>query len=269
MIVTDGERAYRFRKLNEPISISETKLRILELLRSGPKDLADAVMEEKKRYVLTSDAFGYIVGAGRPYRGRTTPGMVETFFYPLAEDGELRANIVVGAPDPHGAFMQRARDGHYVGVLGLFLGQFFAFRDFPVMVDTDVRAERLLGENLILLGGPAANTATWEILDQRKIFFDVDNPWAIRGKRDIYGDDNCGLVAKFRNPYSEENWVILLAGVRAVGTKATVIALTNYWEQILSNYRKGKEYYWIVQGFDRNADGHIDFIQVKEYGEIR
>ena len=294
MFVLSNGRIASFHQLTGPLNVSETKLKILKAIAEHPKDLTTIAEEietteqnthyhlralvsagvvsviygEKKQYALNADAFGYVLREGKPFRGKATPGMIETFFKPLAKDGQLNANIVVGAPDPHGVFMQRARDGHYVGILGLFLGQFFSFKGFPVMVDTDVRAERLLDKNLILLGGPAANTATWELLDQRKIFFDVDNPWAIKGKRDIYGDDNYGIVAKFRNPYSEENWVILLAGVRAVGTKAAVIALSNYWEQLLSNYREGKEFYWIVQGFDRNADGHIDFIQVKEYGEI-
>ena len=295
MFVISNGRIASFQKLTGPLNVSETKLKILNALKEQPKDLTTIAEEigtteqnthyhlralvssgivsviygERKLYALNTDAFGYVLREGKPYRGKTTPGMIETFFKPLAGNGKLRANIVVGAPDPHGAFMQRARDGHYVGVLGLFLGQFFGFDDFPVMVDTDVRAERLLDKNLILLGGPAANTATWELLDQRKIFFDVDNPWMIKGKKDIYGDDNYGLVAKFRNPYNEENWVILLAGVRAIGTKAAVIALSNHWEQLLANYRADKEFYWIVQGFDRNADGHIDFIQVKEYGEVR
>ncbi|NPA76442.1 MAG: helix-turn-helix domain-containing protein [Candidatus Diapherotrites archaeon] len=293
LLIHDGNAA-NFKELHSPLNVSETKLQILRTIKDRPKDLTSIAKEvgtteqnahyhlralidagivevvhgERKLYTVATDAFGYVIRQGRPYRGRTTPQMIEHFFAPLAEDGRLRTNIVVGAPDPHGVFMQRARDGHYVGVLGLFLGQFFSFEDFPVMVDTDVRAERLIGENLILLGGPAANTATWELLDQKKIFFNVDNPWAIRGKHDIYADDNYGLVAKFRNPYNEKNWVILLAGVRAVGTKAAVIALTNYWEQILANYRENREYYWIVQGFDRNADGHVDVIQVKEYGEI-
>ncbi len=294
MLLTDGKHAARFQKLETPMNISATKLKILEALKEQPRTLGEIAemlgtteqnayhhlraladsgivlvdYGERKRYRLGAEAFGYVLRMDRPFKGRTTPGAIDAFFKPLAEDGALKTNIVVGAPDPHGAFMQRARDGHYVGVLGLFLGRFFTFDNFPVMVDTDVRAERLLDKNLILLGGPAANTATWELLDQRKIFFDVDNPWMIRGKKDVYGDDNYGLVAKFRNPYDENNWIILLAGVRAVGTKAAVIALTNYWEQILSNYREDREFYWIVQGFDRNADGHIDFIQVKEYGEI-
>jgi len=295
MFVLSNGKIASFHRLDSPLNVSETKLKILKAIAEQPKDLTTIAEEigtteqnahyhlsslvsagvvsviygEKKLYTLNADAFGYVLREGKPFRGKTTPGMIETFFRPLAEDGKLKANIVVGAPDPHGAFMQRARDGHYVGVLGLFLGQFFSFNDFPVMVDTDVRAERMLDKNLILLGGPAANTATWELLDQREIFFDVDNPWMIKGKKDVYGDDNYGLVAKFRNPYDEENWILLLAGVRAIGTKAAVIALSNYWEQLLANYREGKEFYWIVQGFDRNADGHIDFIQLKEYGEVR
>ncbi|MDN5358908.1 MAG: hypothetical protein PWP76_751 [Candidatus Diapherotrites archaeon] len=295
MLLVNNDRVAKFAQLRGPMNISETKLRILEAIKEKPKDLTsiaeelgtteqnvhyhlgplvregivEVIHEGKKLYMLKADAFGYILREGMPYKGRATPHMIEAFFHPLAKDGALNAYVVVGAPDPHGAFMQRARDGHYVGVLGLFLGQHFTFSDFPVMVDTDVRAERLLDQNLILLGGPAANTATWELLDRRKMFFDVDNPWMIKGRKDMYGDDNYGLVAKFRNPYNEENWVLLIAGVRAVGTKAAVIGITNHWEELLANYREGKEFYWIVQGYDRNADGHIDFIQVKEYGEIR
>jgi len=295
MILIDGGKAYRFERIDKPANFPETRIQILRHLSERPHTLRElakalntteqnihyhlralldlglvrAIHGERKRYSATADAFGYVIGEGKPYKGRSTPPAVEIFLTPLVRNGTLQASIVVGAPDPHGVFMQRARDGHYAGVLGLFLGQFFEFEGFPVMVDTDVRAEGLLSENLILLGGPAANTASWEILDNKRVLFDVDSPWAIRGRREIYGDDNYGIVAKFRNPYNENNWILLLAGVRAVGTKAAVMAFTQYWEQLLPLYREGAEFYWIVQGFDRNADGHIDFIQMKEYGEIR
>ena len=37
--------------------------------------------------------------------------------------------------------------------------------------------------------------------------------------------DNHGLIAKIRNPYDEKNTVIIVAGVRSIGTKSAVLGL--------------------------------------------
>ena len=44
--------------------------------------------------------------------------------------------------------------------------------------------------------------------------------------------DNHGLIAKINNPYNHDKKILILAGVRTIGTKASVIALTDYGDKI-------------------------------------
>jgi hypothetical protein len=53
-----------------------------------------------------------------------------------------------------------------------------------------------------------------------------------------------------------------LAGVRSIGTKASVIALTNYGDKIYSNSSSDDQLALVVQGFDMNADGKIDHVDI-------
>lgn len=215
---------------------------------------------EKKAYVRSADAYGVVLGRHEALQSHV-PRPIERFFSPLARGGVFRSVIVVGAPDPHGFYLQRARDGHYSGVLGLFLGRYFAFSGFPVRVDTDILAgwdER----DLLLVGGPVSNVISFELAEKTGRFFDLQRPWMIIGRRTVYTEQNVGIISKQRY---RGHWYIMLAGVSALGTKAAVIALTQRWEELLTKY-PGGEYYWIVQGMDKNGDGQIDLIKVLEQG---
>ena len=292
MILNDGERSYRTLILREPVSIPPTRYKILELLGEAPRTLTELaeiletteqnvfyhlknlekigvvrkIYGERKLYTLEYDAIATVFGKGKPARAAGTPGAIERFFKEFTDGDKLTAPIVVGSPDPHGAFMQRARDGHYAGALGMFLGRFYTVDSFPMLLDTDARAEQRIGDSLILIGGPAGNMVSWEILGERKLFFDTESPWLLHARRD-YAEDSVGVVAKFKNPYSDR-WILLFAGVRALGTKAAIMALIQQWEELLTKYRDEKEFYWVVQGFDADADGHIDRVELREYGEI-
>jgi len=70
------------------------------------------------------------------------------------------------------------------------------------------------------------------------------------------------LIAKIKNPYSNNGTVIVIAGVRSVGTKSAVIALTNYSQEILENYQNQEKWAIVVQGFDMNSDGKIDHVDI-------
>jgi hypothetical protein len=74
--------------------------------------------------------------------------------------------------------------------------------------------------------------------------------------------DNHGLIAKIRNPFNDKNNIIVLAGVRSVGTKSSIIALTNFADLILRNYKKDQNWALVVQGFDMNSDGKIDNVDL-------
>ena len=81
-----------------------------------------------------------------------------------------------------------------------------------------------------------------------------------RGKS--YTLDNHGLIAKIRNPSNDKINVIVLAGVRSVGTKSSIISLTNYADGILKNYKKDVNLALEVQGFDMDSDGKIDNVDI-------
>jgi hypothetical protein len=55
-----------------------------------------------------------------------------------------------------------------------------------------------------------------------------------------------------------------LAGNKAVGTKACVLALTNFWEKTLKNYKGEDTFATVIQGFDLDGDGKVDSIEVME-----
>jgi hypothetical protein len=58
--------------------------------------------------------------------------------------------------------------------------------------------------------------------------------------------------------------VIILAGNKGVGTKACVLALTNYWQKTLRDYEGVEPFARVVQGFDLDGDGKVDSIEVLE-----
>jgi hypothetical protein len=80
----------------------------------------------------------------------------------------------------------------------------------------------------------------------------------------VYTADNVGLVAKIVNPWDKEKRVIVLAGNKAVGTKACVLALTNFWKKTLEKYKGGETFAKVIQGFDLDGDGKVDSIEVLE-----
>jgi hypothetical protein len=56
-----------------------------------------------------------------------------------------------------------------------------------------------------------------------------------RKTSNVYTADAVGLIAKIVNPWDNKTWVIVLAGNKAVGTKACVLALTNFWKKTLKD----------------------------------
>lgn len=189
------------------------------------------------------------------------------FFNEFFVNESFKGLIVVGAPDPHGPYKSSARDGHYGVHLSYFLGAIT--RSFPsefvVKLDTDAKAEKAItGNNLIVIGGPGTNIVTAEFNKYLPVKFDEANFWSglvdKSGKR--YNSDNHGVIAKIKHPYDGKSSIIAVAGVRSLGTKSAVIALTNYSEQVLKNYKNEEECGLVVQGFDMNSDGKIDHVDV-------
>lgn len=242
------------------------------------------VKEEKKKgatakyYKTVSPAFGVEFPQG--YRTMPRPSLasvnrqIQDFFHEfIDENGTFEGKVVVGCPAPHGPFKTSARDGHYAAHLTFFLGQFVKNpAEFAIKLDTDVKAEKEEKNNLILVGGPGTNLLTQEINEHLPVRFNMqssDKGFLLGGMVSqrttrVYTADTAGLVAKIVNPWDPSKRIIVVAGNKAVGTKACVLALTNFWGKTLQGYRGDSTFAAIIQGFDLDGDGKVDSIEVPE-----
>ncbi len=254
---------------------------IRKLERAG----AIAVEREEKRkgatakyYRTVSPAFGIEFPGG--YQSMQRPSLlaasqqVQDFFKEfITPDGGFDAKIVVGSPTPHGPFKTSARDGHYAAQLTFFLGQFVKMpQDFAIKLDIDVKAEKEEKNNLILVGGPGTNLLTQELNDHLPVQFNMQSSaqgylfGGLVSKKTglIFTADVAGLIAKIPNPWDNTKTILVLAGNKAVGTKACVLALTGFWKKTLAAYRAGNAFSAVIQGFDLDGDGKVDSIEVSE-----
>lgn len=230
-------------------------------IRGGTARLFKAVSPS---YGLEMDwgesVFGFQTSIDRQDQSRAN------FFKEFITRNLFNGLIIVGAPDPHGPYKSSARDGHYAVQLAFSLGNICNAPDeFIVKLDSDARAERATnGRNIVSIGGPGTNIITAEFNRYLPIRFNESNFWSglVAPTGEVYNLDNHGLVAKIRHPYDERNVIIAIAGVRSIGTKSAVMALTNFGRRILMNYNDEHEWAIVVQGFDMNADGKIDHVDI-------
>jgi len=188
---------------------------------------------------------------------------IVSFLDPFVHEGKMLSSIVVGSPDPHGAHKARARDGHYAIDLALFLGAFADMnKDFSTKLDVDVDLKQ--EGNVILVGGPVTNLLVSKVNDFLPAKFSDKKPWGIISNKKTYTEESVGLISRIPNPYNPEYFIMVIAGIRFIGTKAAVLALTRQTKQVIYRYSGQKEFYSIVQGFDLDADGRIDSIEVLE-----
>ncbi|MDH5734465.1 MAG: helix-turn-helix domain-containing protein [Candidatus Bathyarchaeota archaeon] len=240
--------------------------------------------EEKKKgaiakyYKAVSPAFGIELPQGyRTIQRLSLLSMnqqIQKFFKELIrEDGRFEGKLVVGSPTPHGPFKTSARDGHYASYLTFFLGQFAKMpEEFAIKLDVDVKAEKEEKNNLILVGGPGTNLLTQEVNEYLPIGFNMqpsDQGFLFGGlvsrkTSHVYTADTVGLIAKIVNPWDNTKRVIVLAGNKAVGTKACVLALTNFWKKTLKDYHGEDTFATVIQGFDLDGDGKVDSIDILE-----
>ncbi len=231
-----------------------------------------------KYYRTISPAFGIEFADG--YKPMPRPSLlaasqqIQTFFAEFVDqDGAFDGKIVVGSPTPHGPFKTSARDGHYAAHLTFFLGQFAKMpAEFAIKLDVDVKAEKEEKGNLILVGGPGTNLLTQELNDYLPIRFSMQSSaqgylfgGLVSQKTGVvYTSDVAGLVAKISNPWDPLKRIIVIAGNKAVGTKACVLSLTNFWMKTLQSYEDECDFAAVIQGFDLDGDGKVDSVEVSE-----
>ena len=239
--------------------------------------------EEKKQgaiakyYKTVSPAFGIEFPSGyKPIQNICTLSIdepLQKFFQEFIVNGVFDGKIVVGSPSPHGPFKTSARDGHYAAHLALFMGQFAKMpTEFAVKLDVDVKVEKEEKNNLILVGGPGTNLLTQEINEYLPIKFIMQSSeqgfllggLSSKKTQRVYTSDVAGLIAKIVNPWDNTKRIIVIAGNKAVGTKACVLALTNFWKKTLQKFDGKDTFAVVIQGFDLDGDGKVDAIEVNE-----
>ena len=269
-------------EIAKELGIHEQKVyyHIRKLAKAGAITVAK---EEKKKgatakyFRTVSPAFGIELPNGykpiQNYCMLSIGDQLQEFFKEFIDEGTFDGKIVVGSPQPHGPFKTSARDGHYAAHLALFLGQFIKMpTEFAVKLDVDVKAEKEEKNNLILVGGPGTNLLTQEINEYLPVKFIMQSSeqgfllGGLSSKKtvQVYTSDVSGVVAKIVNPWDETKRIVVLAGNKAVGTKACVIALTNFWKKTLQKYKGEDTFAVVIQGFDLDGDGKVDSIEVNE-----
>ncbi len=185
------------------------------------------------------------------------------FLSPFVSKGVFNSNIVVGSPDPHGPHKARARDGHYAIDLALFLGNFSELeKDFSTSLDVDIELSK--SRNIILVGGPVTNLHVSKLNEFLPAKFSDKKPWGIISRTKTYTEESVGMICRIPNPYNPDYFIMVIAGIRFIGTKAAVLAFTRNTKEVIHRYTGQKQFYSIVQGFDLDGDGKIDSIEVLE-----
>jgi predicted DNA-binding transcriptional regulator len=283
ILVMLSEREMYPLEIAKELGIHEQKVyyHIRKLIKAGA--ITVARQEEKKGaiakyYTAASPAFGIELPKGYKTMEKlsfaSVSEQIRRFFGEfIRPNGCFDGKIVVGSPMPHGPFKTSARDGHYASHLAFFLGQFTRMpEDFAVKLDVDVKAEKEERNNLILVGGPGTNLLTQELNEYLPLRFNMkpsEQGFLFGGlvstkTGQVYTADTVGLVAKIVNPWDASKRVIVLAGNKAVGTKACVLAVTNFYEKTLRDYSGGETFARVIQGFDMDGDGKVDSIEVLE-----
>jgi DNA-binding transcriptional ArsR family regulator len=269
-------------EIAKKLGVHEQKIyyHVRKLAEAG---IIKVVREEEKKgatarfYKVTYPAFGVELPFGnRKITTLNAPEMDEKlreFYSPFLGNRVFDGKIIVGSPDPHGPFKARARDGHYAAYLSLFLGRYVELPDdFTIKLDVDVKVEKEEKNNLILVGGPGTNLLTQEINEFLPTRFSVKSTeqgflfggLASEKTGSVYTSDNIGLVAKIANPWDKTKRIIVIAGNKAVGTKACVLALTKFWKEALRNFTAADDFAAVIQGFDLDGDGKVDAIEALE-----
>ncbi len=224
-----------------------------------------------KYYTPSSSAFTVeLPGEGTPADidlGETNQNL-EKFLNPLVANGKIDCKVVVGSPDPHGPHQVRGRDGHFAVDLAAALGKYGTADSEITELDVDIKNEEAYESNLILVGGYLTNTITSKFNPFIPVRFEQEQfPYRrliSEQTGEKYTDDSTGVVAKIRNPKSQDHFAIVLAGIRGTGTKAAVLSITKFHEKVFNNYESEENWARVVKGRDMDGDGKIDDIEVLE-----
>jgi DNA-binding transcriptional ArsR family regulator len=189
------------------------------------------------------------------------------FLEPFIKDGKMNSSIVIGSPDPHGAYSSQASDGCCAIDLALFLGSLIRDPLLPnYILDTEMK-EKDLKENLILVGGPKANIVVEKVNKKLPIYFDFQREWNLVSpfSKKIYTEDDIGIIERVPNPFNPKKEMLVIAGKRFKGTRAGILAFVKHIREV----EKGNKFQLgnvakIVRGVDKDSDGRVDDVEFLE-----
>ncbi len=220
-------------------------------------------------YQAASNSFAYETGDMKiriPIRklGIEDEGTAK-FFRKFIKDGKFDGYVCVGSPDPHGEYKSIARDAHYAIYLSMFFGQFCELpKNFPVLLDTDVIARNLFKQNLIVVGGPVTNLVTRDINGYLPMKFEKTEGWALKDKNGVHGREYEGTIEKIKNPFDKSKDIIVLGGIRNIGTLSAILAASRFSKLTFRNYNEEPIWSALVRGYDIDGDGEIDSVETGE-----
>ncbi len=173
------------------------------------------------------------------------------------QKGQFSGTIIVGSAEPHGKYDAISRDGHLVGELCWYLGNHSPLQKgdyIPQYITTDLDHKKFNNKkktNLILIGGHITNTVTAHHNAVLKSKFDIsfiENQ--IVSGQDEFSHPAHGLIALFQNPKSPDFWILILAGVRSLGTQAAIFSIISDRCDLLG---KGTEFATVIQGESKDG----------------
>lgn len=220
---------------------------------------------KKQKFEIDTNGISIIIDQNKirnlPKQEEISEG-TRKFYDSFIKDEKFNGYICVGSPDPHGEYNAVARDGHFATYLGLFLGKLVDTQaNYPVVLDTTVISRNLFKNNLILIGGPVTNLVTRDINNFLPIRFIKEEGWALKSENKFYSRDYEGLLAKIKNPYDKSKVIIVMSGIRNIGTFAAILAATRFSYNTFKSYEGEIPWYSIVRGYDVDGDGEIDSIE--------
>lgn len=186
-----------------------------------------------------------------------------SFFRKFIKDGKFDGLICVGSTDPHGEYKSVAKDTHYAMYLTMFFGQFCELpKNFPIVLDTDVISKNLFKNNIILIGGPVTNLVTRDVNSYLPIKFEKEDGWGLKDRDGVHTRDYEGVVEKIKNPFDKSKDIILLSGIRHIGTFSSILASTKFSKMTFKGYSNEPTWSALVRGYDIDGDGEIDSIEI-------
>ena len=245
-----------------------------ELERAGLVSLEKTVKKRgamAKYYRAEEKAIAIVPGGA----GKADPDHVEQalseqsakMLEPFISRGHFEGHIVLGSPDAHGIFSSRARCGDRATDLALFVGSLLPItRESVVRLDTEL-SEQESRRNLFVVGGPRVNTVTLTLNEFLPITYELTgrNMMISRLSGRSYTGEEEGAIQLIANPNNEQNKALVIAGNSYLGTRAAVLGLIKYTDEIARGNTSNRNIISrVVTGIDLNSDGLVDDVQFLE-----